>query len=451
MYFIYVLVIAVAVLTILAALALVFGSTKSERARSVWFLLAAIGEVVWAVSIAVFLSLGNGEVDEAVAPWLVKGIYIGAILMDSSILGYVAWKYKWGKYLTTTFLTVGLILAVIFAYDPSVLYSEIILGSGGPRVMIDMSRGFYVAYGIYFSLLIPAFCLSLIYRIRHTSNKKTQMGYIVFLVGLAVAGGLSAVFDLFMPPMRYDLIWVGPLAIGLIILGFYFAILKFKMVSMNSNWLKILSVIVIISAALIVYLLLFHIVFSALFKVANPSFQVILLNFIMIAIVLALVPAFSEIISLTRSLIMTKQINLPYIVKKISTLDPKRLGLKDVSGFLAEHLHFEYVGFIVNDKYFTAGDSKIPFEAVGKISKLSAPARGIWQNVDRLGATAREYNISRVALMTDANGNAIGQMVFGEPTTKSKLEHKDLVEIAMIVNLMGTMIEDGRRSKSKAN
>lgn len=451
MYFIYVLVVAVAVLTILAALALVFGSSNSEKPRSLWFLSAAIGEMVWAVSIAVFLSLGTGEVDEAVAPWLVKGIYIGAILMDSSIMGYVSWKYKWGKYLTTAFLIAGLILTVIFAYDPSVLYSEIVLGSDGPRVMIDMSRGFYVAYGIYFSLLIPAFCLSLIYRIRHTSNKKTQMGYIFFLIGLAIAGGLSAVFDLFMPPMRYDLIWVGPLAIGLIILGFYFAILKFKMVSMNSAWLKVLSVIVIFSAALIVYLLLFHVVFSALFKVANPSFQVILLNFIMIAIVLALVPAISEIISLTRSLIMTKQIDLPYIVKKISTLNPKNLGLKDVSGFLAEHMHFEYVGFIINDKYQASGETKIPFEVVQRISKLPAPARGIWQNTEKLGVAAKEYSISRVALMTDANGNPIGQMVFGEPSTKSKLEHKDLVETAMIVNLIETMVEDGRRSKSKAN
>lgn len=449
MQFIYTLVIAVAILTILAALALVFGSTKSERSHSMWFLAAAVGEVVWSVSIAVFLSLGSGTVDFEVAPWLVMGIYIGAILMDSSILGYVAWRYKWGKPLTVFFLATGLVLSVIFVYDPSILYSEIVLDGGAPSVTIDMSKWFYYAYIVYFSLLIPAFCLSLVYRIKHTANKKTKKGYLFFLIGLAIAGGLSGVFDLFLPLSRYDLIWVGPLAIGLIILGFYLAVLKFKMVSMNAGWLKILSFIVIVVTAFIIYLLIFHLVFSALFKVASPSYQVILLNFIMIAIVLALVPAFSEMMSLAKSLIMTKQINMPYVVKKLSSLDGKKINYKDVSGFLAEYTHFSYVGFIVKGKFYVADDCKIPNDLISDIEKLPAPTHGAWQSLTSLGTEkVKECEISRIAVLAGANGEIVGQMVFGRPTTKTTLEHKDLVEIAMIASLMGTMIEDGGRSKS---
>lgn len=449
MHFIYMLVIAVAILTILAALALVFGSVKSEKTRSLWFLAAAVGEVVWAVSIAVFLSLGSGEVDMRIAPRLVKGIYIGAILMDTSILGYVAWRYKWGKVLTSLYLAIGIGLSAVLIYDPSVLYSGIVLGEGTPSLTIDMSKGFYIAYAIYFCTLIPAFCLSLIYRIKHTNSKKTKKGYIFFLVGLAVAGLLSGIFDLLLPPMRYDLIWVGPLAIGLIILGFYFAILKFKMVSMNTTWLKVLSSIVLVTSAFIIYLLIFHLVFSALFKVANPSFQVILLNFIMIAIVLALVPAFSEIMGMTKSLIMVKQINLPYIVKKLSLENPKKINLKEVSGFLAEHLHFSYVGFLIKGKFYVANDCKISNELLTKIAKLPAPAHGAWQNTNSLNAKLlKEMDISKVAVMTGANGEVVGQMIFGRPVSKVSLEQKDLAETAMIVSLMGTILEDGGRSKS---
>lgn len=447
MNFIHILVIAVAILTILAALALVFGSSKSEKTHSLWFLSAAVGEVIWAVSIAIFLSLGTGPFDADVAPWLVKGIYIGAILMDTSILGYISWRYKFGKFLTSIFLIAGIALATIFIYDPSILYSEIILDNGGMNaITIDMSRGFYVAYEIYFCLLIPAFCGFLIYRIKNTLNKKAKQGYLFFLFGLAVAGLLSGVFDLIMPPFRYDLIWVGPLAIGLIILGFYFSILKFKMVSLNSSWLKVLSTIVIISTAFIVYLLLFHLVFSALFKVNNPSTQVLLLNFIMIAIVIALVPAFSEIRDLTRSLIMTKQIDLPYIVKKLSIVDRKKPNLKEVSGFLAEHMHFSYIAFLVNDKLYVADDCKIPTELLTKIAKLPAPAHGVWQKLDGLDTPVlKESNISKIATITSVNGEALGQMIFGRSASKPTLDHKDLVEIAMVVSLMGTIIEDGSR------
>ena len=63
-------------------------------------------------------------------------------------------------------------------------------------------------------------------------------------------------------------------------------------------------------------------------------------------------------------------------------------------------------------------------------------------------AALKEMEISKIAVMTGANGEIVGQMIFGRPVSKSILEYKDLVEIAMIVSLMGTLIENGSRSKS---
>ena len=449
MNFIYILVIAVAVLTILAGVALVFGASKSERMRSLWFLLAAVGEVIWAVSIAVFLSLGNGTVDHDMAPWLVLGIYIGALVMDAALLSYIAWGYKIGKIVSVFFVIASVILIVLLAYDPSILYSSITLKDTGNSVAVSMNA-YYIAYLAFFCLLNTAIFLFLVYKIRHENNKKSRRGYLFFLIGLMATGILSGIFDLFLPLFRYDLIWVGPITIGLTILGFYFSILKYKIVSLNARWLKSLSAVVIIGGAFIAYLLIFHLVFSALFKVPNPSYQVILLNFVMVAIVLALVPAIIEISNMAKSLIMTKRINLPYIVKKLSTTGTRKSDLKDISGFLSEYMHFSYVGFLVNGKFYVADDCNIPNDFLARIEKLPMPARGAWQNIASLGESSlRDYEISRVAVLVGANGDAFGQMIFGKPVYRANIDSRELAETSMIVSLIGTMLEDGSRSSSK--
>lgn len=444
MHLIYILVIVVAVLTVLSGLTLVFGSPKTEKPRSAWFLVAAIGEAIWGISISCFLALGSGETETQIAPWLVRGIYGGAILMDVALLGYISWKYKLGRVVTVLFAILGVVMIAILAYDSSVLYSSINLMSAGNSITIDLGRLFYLAYALYFCAITPALCGFLIYQIRHTRSKKLKKGYLFFMVGIAVAGLLSLVFDIILPPTRYDLIWVGPLTIGLVILGFYYAILRFRMISLSTGWLKVMSYIAIIGSAVTVYLLIFHLVFSALFRIANPSFQVVLLNFIMIAIVLALTPAISEVYSLTKSWILTKQIDIAYIVKKITASNRRKMDLKEMAGFLAEHTHFSFVGFLVNGRFYGSDDFKLTSEELTEISKLEMPARGMWQDIRKL-KSLQEEEVSMVGVMTDASGTLVGQVILGKPTTKSKLDKEDLTEIEMIFNLTSVVIGNGGR------
>ncbi len=446
MRLIHILVIVVAILTILSGLTLFFGSKKSEKLHSIWFLIAAIGEAIWGVSIALFLSLGSSEFETSLAPWLVKGIYIGAIVMDVCLLGYISWKYKIGKVFTVFFTVVGLALIGIFCYDPSILYSEIILSNLGNSVSIDLSQWFYIAYALYFCAITPALCLFLIFKIRNTHNRKMKKGYLFFMIGLAVAGILSLIFDIILPSSRYDLIWVGPLTIGLVIIGFYYAIIRFRVITLSTNWMRVMSYVVLTGSAVIIYLLIFHIVFSSLFKIANPSFQVILLNFIMIAIVLLLTPAISELNSMTKSLIMTKQIDVAYIVKKVSGAGNRKIDLRELSGFLAEHMHFSYVGFLINGKLYGSDDYKVPAETLISIEKLDRPEKGIWQNTSTIDkASIRDLEVSRIGLIVDASGEEIGQIIFGKPATKSLLDKKDLLEIEMIVSLMAVTVKNGSR------
>ena len=445
MNFIFILVIAVAVLTVLSAVALVFGSSKSEKGRSLWFLMAAVGSAIWGLSISVFLSLHDTEASRNIAPWLVKGIYAGAVIMDVALLGYIAWKYRTGKLLTTLFGIIGVVLMAIFFYDPSVLYSAIDLTGGSPRVVINLSHWFYMAYALFFCTITPAFLAFLICQIKAARNKNIKKGYFFFLIGLLFAGGMSLVFDIILPPMRYDLIWVGPMTIGLVILGFYYAILRFKMITLATGWLKAMSYIVVVCSAFAVYLIIFHLVFAALFRVASPSYQVILLNFIMVTIVLCLTPAIAELNAMTRAFIFTKKIDIAYIVKKLTMLNHRKLNLKDVSGFLAEYMHFEYVGFLANGKYYVQDDYKLPATVITEIDKLKMPTRGMWQETSALGALVSEYGISRVAVITNTNGDEIAQVIFGKPTAKAALDREDVANVEMIVNLMGTMLEKGGR------
>ena len=444
MHLLNILVIIVAVLTVMAALALVLGSPKGEKPRSLWFLAAAIGAAIWGMSISVFLSLRNGEIQRTNAPYLVRGIYGGAILMDVALLGYISWKYRIGKIVTTLFGIAGVALFTVFAYDPSVLYSEIVLSNAGNSIAIDFGRGFYVAYALFFCTITPAFCAFLIHQIMHEKSKQARKGLLFFLIGLSVAGFLSLIFDIILPPTRYDLIWVGPLTIGLVIIGFYYAILRFKMITLKASWLRVMSYVVVMGSALIVYLLIFHLIFSALFKIANPSFQVILLNFIMIAIVLLLTPAISEIFALTKSWVMTKQINIVYIVKKITALNRKQIDLREMAGFLAEHMHFDNVGFLVNGRFYGSDDFRMTAAALEEIEKLRKPERGIWQVVPKT-REMQTAEISRVGVLTNTNGDVIGQMIIGKPLTKTSLSRQDLTEIEMIVNLMAVVVENGSR------
>ena len=99
------------------------------------------------------------------------------------------------------------------------------------------------------------------------------------------------------------MIWIGPLALAVTILAVYYTILRYRMLNLNSIWLRVFSYVVIISSIAIVYMVIFSIIFAALFKGSTPSTEVIVLNFIMILIFIALIPAMNSLLTSVKSLI----------------------------------------------------------------------------------------------------------------------------------------------------
>ncbi|MBR3230591.1 hypothetical protein IKF73_00975 [Candidatus Saccharibacteria bacterium] len=301
MQLIAILLITVSVLTLLSGITIFLGSKKGDRLRSAWFLAATIFATLWMISIACFLT-ATPEWAEAI-PWHVNWTYINAVFIDIALLGYIVWKQKYGKIITSVFLALGIALVAVFVCNPSLLYTEIILSSAGNSLVSNIGP-YYFAYIAFFCLLVPTVIGSLLYQIIKTRSTKKRGGELVLLVGFAISGTMSLIFNLILPLWRWDLIWLGPLAISTTIIAFYYSILRYRALNLSSTWLKVLSYVVIMASLAILYMVIFSVIFAAMFKGSTPSTEVIILNFIMILIFLLLMPALNELNVFIRSLIM---------------------------------------------------------------------------------------------------------------------------------------------------
>ena len=300
MQLIAILLITVSVLTLLSGIMVFLGSSKGDRARSAWFFVATLFATIWMVSIAMFLvatpSWGS------VVDFQVKLTYVSAIFIDIALLGYINWKQKYGKYITCAYLIAGFILSAVFFSNPSLLYTNINLTNAGNS--LDTNIGpFYFIYIGFFCMLVPTVIFTLLRQIIKTRSSRTHNSDLILLIGFMISGTMSLIFNLILPLWNWNFVWLGPLAISTTIIAFYISILRYRALNLNSRWLKLLSYVVIITSFAVVYMVVFYIVFLAMFKGSKPSNEVIILNFIMTLFLLLLMPATSELTAFIRALI----------------------------------------------------------------------------------------------------------------------------------------------------
>ncbi len=435
----------VAALTVLTGLSVMCGTNKQNRLNTSWFFCATIGTAIWTASIATFLSLPADAYN--FAKLLVVGIITGITLCDISLLGYLGWNNKLGKVLTVIFSLFGAMLIGILVYDHNVFYTEIVLG--GEYNMIKTVQGWYfVALIVYFSLMAFGYTTFLSNTIKKTKNKRVKLGQKAFYIGLVICGLCSLVFDLILLEKAPNLIWIGPMTVSATLLTFYYSVVRCRSVVMSASWMKILSFIILISFGAAVYVFIFYVVFKALFRVPNPSIQILLLNLIMVVIVFCLLPAAKEVYSFLKSFIATKEIDVGYVTKKLNKITKRTLDLKELSGFLADHLHFDYVGFLINGRLYGSDALDISSDDLVAISKLEEPKRGIWQNTKPVNKICEKSSIRNVAELYNANGEAFGQIIVGHPTSKKVIGNKDMIEIEMVVNLAASIINGEAHNKA---
>ena len=301
MQLIVILLTTVAVLTFLSGAIVFFGSSKGDRIRSAWFFLAAIFATAWMASISVFM-VAQPEWTNNIE-WHVKWTFISAIFIDLAFLGYVAWTQKNGKILTLIFTIFGLTISALIFINPGLLYSDIIIARTGNSV--DMNIGpLYVAYNLFFAAIVPAIIFSLFKQSTKTHSERKKGGDITIMVSFGLSSVITLVANLILPLLgNWSAIWLGPLALSATIIGFYYTILRYHSLNLSSIWLKLFSYIVIVSSVAIIYMIIFAIIFAALFRGSTPSTEVIILNFIMILIFIALMPAMNEFTRFIRTLI----------------------------------------------------------------------------------------------------------------------------------------------------
>lgn len=265
-----------------------------------------------------------------------------------------------------------------------------------------------------------------------------------------VTGILSCVFDVILPLwVRYDLIWIGPVAVGVSIVAFYYALLRFRIISMSSSWLKVLSSIVLTSAGVIIYMLIFYLIFTSLFKIPNPSTSILVLNFLMIVIMLLLMPVINELRASISSMISVGQVDIAYVVKKLNHLATKNIDLRDLAGFLADHLHFAYIGFIINGRLYGSKALAMSSEELSQITHLKPSGTEIWQQPNKQAQkTFDELGLKAVAELRNAKGKAFGQLVVGKPMGKNTFERRDLIQLEMIINLVATVIDSEKHLRA---
>ena len=217
MQLIVILLAVVSILTLLSGAVVFFGATKGDRAKSAWFFVATIFATVWMLSISAFL-IARPEWGEHVR-WHVNWTYISSIFIDVALLGYISWKLKYGKLTTCVFLLMGTILSAIFVMNPELLYSEIILTNAGNSLVTNIGP-FYFIFIAFFCLLVPTVMITLLKQVLKTSSNRTRGSDLVLLIGFGISGTMSLIFNLSLPLWRWDLVWLGPLAVSTTILAF---------------------------------------------------------------------------------------------------------------------------------------------------------------------------------------------------------------------------------------
>ena len=301
MQLIVILLATVSILTFLSGVIVFFGSKKGNKVQSAWFLLAAIFATIWMTSISIFLT-ANAD-SASTIDWHVKWTFVSAIIIDVAFLGYITWKTRYGKALTLFFTILGLIISVLIFCQPQMLYKDVILANTGNKVEMNIGP-LYFAYNGFFALVVPAIIVALIQQYLKTKSNRKKGGDLIIMGSFGLSSGLTLAFNLIMPLFgNWILIWVGPLALAVTIIGFYYTILRYKSLNLSSIWLKLFSNIVIIASIAIIYMVIFSIIFAGLFRGSTPSIEVIILNFIMISVFLLLMPAINQLINYVKSLI----------------------------------------------------------------------------------------------------------------------------------------------------
>lgn len=240
--------------------------------------------------------------------------------------------------------------------------------------------------------------------------------------------------------------WLGPIIICLSIALLYYAILSRKIIALKTLPLRFLSYVVIMSSAAVIYMVILNVIVYWIFKIRSAPTEIMVLSFIMMVIVMVLLPIIYELSGKVRAMVQADQVDMTSLIRKINRLAPENTKRPALARFIAQQMHFSYIGLVIKDRLYSSRELKLPEEEIHRIMKLGRPEQGVWQkyNLD-VQAMLRGHDIYAVAALRDAKGHVFGQMLVGKPLGKADFERQDLIQLEMVVNLIAAVIDTGAR------
>lgn len=444
------LLIIVAILTLLSGVAVISGAHKGDRVQAFLFFFTTIAALGWAAGVGAFLSLPE-DASPDLARAIIATYYISAPAMCWGLMAYTCHKYLPGRVGMVILGLACLVLAGLILASPSLLYSSFELSAITGNVVHINHNTFNVLYGIYHFVAVGLYMVGLWYAAHTAKAISVKKANYMVLIGFTITGILALVFNFVLPFLgKYDTVWVGPFAMSIAWIFHYYAILRYRLLDLSSPWLKGFSHVIVMSLAAIAYLAIFFIIFAALFKVADPSAQVIFLNALMIIAVMLLFPALNELSTFVDSLSSTDEVDVAYIVKKLTALVGYDVNLDELTSFLCDHLHFQYVGFVMDGEVYGSKPLKFTPDTIAKISKLKKSDGGIWlEPDDELSHTLAKLDIAAVAELRNSKGKIVGQMLFGRPAGHISFDNRDLVPIEVVAQIIPVVTHPGNHRIKK--
>ena len=444
------LLVIVAILTALSGIAVIFGAHKGDRLQAFLFFLTSMAALVWAVGIGTFLSLPE-DANQGLVKVSINMIYVGAPVMCWGLMAYTCHKYRLGRIGMAVLAVVCLVLVGLVLTNPGLLYSSYNLSASDGNIVHVRQDLFYILYGVYHFLAVGLYIIGLGYTAYTGKTASIRKANWMVLIGFTITGVLALVFDFIMPYYgKYDTIWVGVFAMSVAWIFHYYAILRYRLLDLSSPWLRGFSKVIVMSLAAISYLVIFFLIFAALFRVPVPSWQVILLNVLMIVAVMLLFPALNELSTFVGSLASTDEVDVAYIVNKLTKLVGYDVNLVELATFLSDHLHFQYIGFLINGELCGTENLKISPEIINEISKLKKNSGGIWLEPDsELAKSLKKVGIAAVAELRDSKGKIAGQVLFGKSSGHYNMEDRDLVPVEIVMQVVPVVTHPGNHRIKK--
>ncbi|MBR1801696.1 hypothetical protein IJ768_00500 [Candidatus Saccharibacteria bacterium] len=236
-----------------------------------------------------------------------------------------------------------------------------------------------------------------------------------------------------------------PIAMGLLLILCYYAILRHNFILLSKKSLKFISYVVIVTTAAAAYMLIFSAIVTFLFKIERLSSEIYILNFLMITILLFILPITHEISQSVHSFIIKDEEYLVHLFGRMSKMYAHADADK-LAKFVARNLHLTYVGIVIDKKVHGSKNLDFSSAEIKLIKNLRDPEHDVWQELDSGTKIMLEnHKIAAVAAMRESKGKTFGQMLIGLPRGKNELEKADREQIAQIVNFIAAMIDS--RSK----